>query len=163
MQYSVIYSFDCPADVSVKRFQPPKVRRWDLTECGPSEDEDGGKHRKYCALLTQEQFDDFVSHCGLFTDRTRTMGSLGAPGFGFGWSPAVSFRGDDCAAYQSAYVTPVGSKEEIVQFLREHGQNVPRILLEDEGQQYLFDGIAEDEGPQVWDAIESLMWDKYAA
>jgi hypothetical protein len=75
----------------------------------------------------------------------------------------VSFRSDDCAAYQSAYVTPVGDKAEIVQFLREHEQDVPQILLESDNQQYLFDGIAEDEGPRVWDAIESLMWDKYAA
>ena len=35
------------------------------------------------------------------------MGSLGAPGFGFGWSPAISFRSDDCDAIQSAYVTPI--------------------------------------------------------
>jgi hypothetical protein len=161
MQFSVIYSFDVPADVSVNRYKPPKWRRWELTECGPSEDD--GKHRKYCALLTQEQFDDFVSHCELFTDRTRTMGSLGAPGFGFCWSPAVSFRGDDCAAYQSAYVTPVGSKAEIVKFLTEHERPVPQILLDSDTQRYLFDGVAEDEGPQVWEGLESLMWDKYAA
>jgi hypothetical protein len=162
MQFSVIYSFDVPADLSVNQYKPPKWRRWDLTECGTSENDDGGKHRKYCALLTQEQFDDFVAHCDLYAERCRTMGSLGAPGFGFGWSPAVSFCSDN-GIYANAYVTPVGSKAEIVQFLREHDQLVPQILLDSDNQQYLFDGIEEDEGPQVWDALESLMWDKYAA
>ena len=35
------------------------------------------------------------------------MGSLGAPGFGYGWAPAILFRGDDPDAIQNAYVTPV--------------------------------------------------------
>ena len=34
------------------------------------------------------------------------MGSLGAPGFGIGWAPAISFRSDDPCAIQSAYVSP---------------------------------------------------------
>jgi hypothetical protein len=37
----------------------------------------------------------------------QTLGSLGAPGCGFGWSPAISFRSDDPDAIQSAYVTPL--------------------------------------------------------
>jgi hypothetical protein len=43
------------------------------------------------------------------------MGSIGAPGFGFGWAPAISFRSDDPDAIQSAYITPVPetSKEEL--------------------------------------------------
>jgi hypothetical protein len=35
------------------------------------------------------------------------MGSLGAPGFGFGWSPAISFNGDHEDAITNAYVTPI--------------------------------------------------------
>lgn len=35
------------------------------------------------------------------------MGSLGAPGFGVGWAPAISFHSDDQDAIQSAYVTPI--------------------------------------------------------
>ena len=35
------------------------------------------------------------------------MGSIGAPSFGFGWAPAISFNGDheDCIA--NAYATPI--------------------------------------------------------
>jgi hypothetical protein len=39
------------------------------------------------------------------------MGSLGAPGFGFGWAPAISFRSDDPDAIQNAYVTPIPEVE----------------------------------------------------
>ena len=35
------------------------------------------------------------------------MGSLGAPGFGVGWVPAISFNGDNPDAIQNAYVTPM--------------------------------------------------------
>src|SRR5262249_16064457 len=65
------------------------------------------KHRKLCGVLTRTQFDRFVSYTGLFAEHTRTMGCLGAPGCGFGLSPAISFRNDDPDALQSAYVTPV--------------------------------------------------------
>lgn len=44
---------------------------------------------------------------GLFAEDVQTMGSIGAPGFGFGWAPAISFRSDDPDAIQSAYVTPL--------------------------------------------------------
>jgi hypothetical protein len=35
------------------------------------------------------------------------MGSLGAPGCGFGLAPAISFISDGPDAIQSAYVTPL--------------------------------------------------------
>ena len=35
------------------------------------------------------------------------MGSLGAPGCGFGLAPAISFTSDDQDAITSAYVTPL--------------------------------------------------------
>ena len=54
-----------------------------------------------------QQFDAFVSKLGLHAESTETMGSLGAPGFGFGWSPAISFTSNDQDAITSAYVTPL--------------------------------------------------------
>ena len=116
MLFSVIYSADCPRSESIARFRPPQVRRlWDVTEgddgyeYGYLEDDwEHGKHRKWCGLLTKEQFEKFVTATGLVADSTETMGSLGAPGFGFGWSPAISFRDDGSErAILSAYVTPI--------------------------------------------------------
>jgi hypothetical protein len=114
MQFSVIYSVDVPADEDVLRYAPPNVSDWDQTE-GDEQYEYGylegswenGHHRKWAAILTREQFNDFVDHCGLSADSTPTMGSLGAPGFGYGWAPAISFNSDDPSAIQSAYVTPI--------------------------------------------------------
>jgi hypothetical protein len=115
MQFSVIYSVDCPADCDALDYAPPRVDElWDQTE---GDEQYGlsyldgcwenGHHRKWCALHDQEQFDEFVTHCGLTADSTETMGSLGAPGFGFGWSPAISFESSDADALLNAYVTPI--------------------------------------------------------
>jgi hypothetical protein len=116
MLFSVIYSADCPRSESIIRFRPPQVRKlWDMTE-GNEQYEYGyldgdwerGKHRKWCALLTKEQFNEFINSTGLVADSTETMGSLGAPGFGFGWAPAISFSDDGGErAVLNAYVTPV--------------------------------------------------------
>ena len=115
MQFSVIYSVDIPQGVSIKNFAPPQVGRlWTLTE-GDQQYEysylegrwEKGRHRKWTALLTRNQFDAFVGKLGLHAESTETMGSLGAPGFGFGWSPAISFTSDDQDAITSAYVTPL--------------------------------------------------------
>jgi len=123
MNFSVIYSFDCPRSQSVKQFLPPTSQRrlWRQTEGDESYDLghlggewERGKHRKLVAELTRAQFDEFVSHCGLSAESTETMGSLGAPGMGVGWSPAISFNGDHdggglVTGYANAYVTPVPS------------------------------------------------------
>ena len=116
MLFSVIYSVDCPRSERISRFQPPQLRKlWDKTEgdeqydYGYLEGEwEKGKHRKWCALLTKEQFEEFLSGTGLYAENVQTMGSLGSPGFGFGWSPAISF-GDDSndRAIVNAYVTPI--------------------------------------------------------
>lgn len=116
MLFSVIYSADCPQSESIGCFRPPKVRKlWDVTE-GDEEygysylegDWEKGKHRKWCAMLTKDQFNDFVESTGLVAESTPTMGSIGAPGFGFGWSPAICFRDDGSdRAILFAYVTPV--------------------------------------------------------
>lgn len=115
MQFSVIFSVDVPEGVSIRDYAPPQVEKlWTLTE-GNEQFEYGylegrwekGKHRKWVALLTRKQFDAFVGKLGLYAERTETMGSLGAPGFGFGWSPAISFSSDHDDAILSAYVTPI--------------------------------------------------------
>jgi hypothetical protein len=115
MLFSVIYSADTPSDVNVLDYAPPEVDElWDETE---NDDQyeygylegcwEGGHHRKWCATLDREQFDDFVHSCGLNAESTETMGSIGAPGFGFGWAPAISFSSDDPDAILNAYVTPM--------------------------------------------------------
>ena len=115
MLFSVIYTVDVPEDVDVLDLAPPQVEElWDETE-GDEHYEYGylegqwekGQHRKWCAILSREQFDEFVNKCGLNAENCETMGSVGAPGFGFGWAPAISFTSDDPDAIQSAYVTPL--------------------------------------------------------
>jgi hypothetical protein len=66
-----------------------------------------GKHRKLCALFTREQFNQFVDDTDLKAESVETMGSLGAPGFGYGCAPAISFSGGDYDCYANAYVTPL--------------------------------------------------------
>lgn len=115
MQFSIIYSVDVPEEIDIDDFAPPHVDdRWDVTEgneeYGYSYLEgrwENGSHRKWCAILDREQFNAFVERCGLIAEDVQTMGSLGAPGFGFGWAPAISFNGDDPDAIQSAYITPL--------------------------------------------------------
>lgn len=115
MQFSIIYSVDTPADVDVLDYAPPQVEElWDETEDDDQYEYsylegrwEEGHHRKWCAILDREQFDEFVERCGLLAEDVQTLGSLGAPGFGFGWAPAISFRSDDPDAIQSAYVTPL--------------------------------------------------------
>jgi hypothetical protein len=119
MLFSVIFSVDVPSGISIKAYTPPQVGRlWTRTE-GDEQYEYGylegrwekGKHRKWAALLTRRQFDAFVSKLGLVAEHVQTMGSLGAPGFGFGWAPAISFNGDDQDAILNAYVTPIPEVE----------------------------------------------------
>lgn len=114
MLFSVIYSVDCPGDEDLSRFAPPDLSLWDETEDDDQYEYgylegcwEDGHHRKWCALLNRDQFDAFIEHVGLSAEDVETMGSLGAPGFGFGWAPAISFSSDDPDAIQSAYVTPV--------------------------------------------------------
>ncbi|MFA4971503.1 MAG: hypothetical protein WC683_02740 [bacterium] len=117
MKFSVIYSFDIARGASVSEYRPPCIRQWQCTEGDESADYSEvfphGKHRKYCAILTRKQFDKFVEQCGLDADTCETMGSLGAPGCGFGLAPAISFNGrpEDNWAIVNAYVTPIPEVE----------------------------------------------------
>lgn len=115
MLFSVIYSVDTTEFDDIDSYAPPQVEElWDQTE-GDEQCEytylegawENGQHRKWAAVLDREHFDEFVSKLGLYADSTPTMGSIGAPGLGFGVSPAISFSRDDPDAILSAYVTPV--------------------------------------------------------
>jgi len=115
MQFSIIYSVDVPRSERISHYAPPHVRKlWDRTEDnGQYEysylegDWKRGHHRKWCAILNKKQFEEFIAHCGLFAEDVETMGAIGSPAFGHGWSPAISFRSDDQNSIQSAYVTPM--------------------------------------------------------
>jgi len=114
MLFSIIYSVDCPADENVHDYAPSDLEHWDQTEDDDQYEYDylegrweNGHHRKWCAVLNRQQFDEFVERCGLIAEDVETMGSLGAPGFGVGWAPAISFNGHDPDAIQNAYVTPI--------------------------------------------------------
>jgi hypothetical protein len=115
MLFSVIYSADVPADIDVLDYAPPQASDlWDETE-GDEQYEysylegrwEEGHHRKWCAVLDRDQFNEFVERCGLVAEDVNTLGSIGAPGCGFGWAPAISFHSDDPDAILSAYVTPL--------------------------------------------------------
>ena len=117
IQFSVIYSVDVPSDERIMEYNPPPDQRrhklWAMTEDDKQYDYDylggrwaTGKHRKWCALLDRHEFEEFLHHCNLYAEDVETMGSLGAPGLGYGLVPAISFQGDDYDAFLSAYVTP---------------------------------------------------------
>ena len=114
MQFSIIYSVDVASDDDVNRLAPPDLDLWDQTESDEQYELDylegiwiGGHHRKWAAILDREQFDEFVQHCNLEAEDVETMGSLGAPGYGYDWAPAINFTSHDPDALQSAYVTPM--------------------------------------------------------
>lgn len=114
MQFSVIYSVDVPGDEDISDFAPPDLDLWDETEDDDQYEYgylegcwEDGHHRKWVTILDREQFDEFIERCGLRAEDVETMGSLGAPGVGCGWAPAISFTSDDPNAIQSAYVTPL--------------------------------------------------------
>jgi hypothetical protein len=62
-------------------------------------------------MLNRQEFDEFIDKVDLHADRTQTLGSIGAPGFGYRRTPAISFEngrsGESVDAWLSAYVTPV--------------------------------------------------------
>ena len=170
MQMSIIYSIDCPREVSIAQFNPPKnqKRLWQMTEDDSAYDYgylegrwSKGKHRKWCGILTRDQFDEFLSHAGLFAEDVQTMGSLGAPGCGYGLVPAFSFRNDDPDSIANAYVTPLASGAEMAQFLKgvndecETDLAVPGILTDSPDQGYLFDGVVEAEAAVVERSIRN--------
>jgi hypothetical protein len=111
IQYGVIYSAD--SEEINECDSPPEAQSelWDNTEDDDESDYgiEGWSHKKWCALLNQEQFDEFVNHVCIHAQDIETMGSLGAPspdGICLGCSPAISFDNDDYDGIYNAYVTP---------------------------------------------------------
>ena len=115
------------------------------------------------AILTRDQFDEFLDHTGLFAENVQTMGSIGVPGCGFGWAPAFSFRTDEPDAIQNAYVTPLASGPEMGEFVKAVNEEyetelpIPGILTDSPDQDYLFDGVAEDEAVAAERSIRSAI------
>lgn len=113
--FGIIYTVDCHGTRNLRQFEPTSRRAWRITEYAPdgTYDEYWGrdyKHRKYVAVLTRDQFEEFVDDACLVASTVQTLGSLGAPTPGGGCSlgilPAVSFdyRSDEYEL--NAYVTP---------------------------------------------------------
>ena len=98
--------------------------------------------------MDREQFEEFVDRCGLVAESTETLGSLGAPGCGYGWAPAISFRGDDPDAIQNAYVTPFPrTKKEPLD--RNDWQRLRGAVLAVYGQVLHFDFVTYDDPDYV--------------
>ena len=138
MKYSIIYSVDVPRKESIKRYLHPQRHLFKLTE-GDEQYDYGylenewkkGKHRKLCALLNQNQFDKFIDKTGLIAESTETMGSLGAPGFGIGWAPAISFTGYDeyNPVILNAYVTPIPEIERKDGFTERDWERIKKVII----------------------------------
>lgn len=146
-QFSIIYSVDVPKGVKLEDYRPPNFQKlkWDVTEGGKTEYDylegewKGGKHRKYCNVLNFADFCEFLNHVDMVVEKCQTMGSLGAPGFGFGWAPAVPFHSNSSYAIQSAYVTPIP----------------PQMVDEDP----LLPGMPEGVDMPAWEGVEAAMWE----
>ncbi len=153
MLYSVIYTVDSDKDTDITEVFPPpwqhELKLWSQTEGDEEADREGWHHAKWVALLTQTQFDAFIEHCYLYVEDVETMGSIGAPGFGFGWAPAISFRGefgwvDEVGRYcgnVDAYVSPIPGHLEGDEIVPNEGVELP---LGDEEWQRIRKEIIEE-------------------
>ena len=115
MKFYVIYTIDTPRNERIVPFYPPDWRAngWDQTEGNEQGDYHhlGGiwqlhHHRKFCAMLSREQFEEFLDDSGLYPEDVETMGSLTV----HGWLPAISFDYETCYpedGLRNAYVTPL--------------------------------------------------------
>lgn len=116
MLFSIIYSIDVPNDGHLKNFFPRKeiLEKFDETEDDSNHEYDylmgcweNGHHSKLCGILNKEEFKKFIDDTGLWAEDVETMGSIGAPGLGYGVSPAISFISGKYDAILSAYITPI--------------------------------------------------------
>jgi len=110
LEFSIIYDVECEMDEDVEKYGPPwkQENLWEKTEEYIEEYDEGLwlKCAKWAAILSKEEFDEFIEHTGLYAEDVETSGSIGAPGFGYGWAPAISFR-NEMPPYRGAYVTPI--------------------------------------------------------
>jgi len=134
MQFSIIYSVDCHSEADLRDFLPRREIReqMDQTEDDEQYDYDylegvweGGHHIKLTGILDEDQFAKFLQDTGMVAQEIETMGSIGAPGFGFGWAPAICFEpSPDCGDHDSirnAYVTPAPDSDEENEHMSEAG------------------------------------------
>lgn len=138
LTFSLIYSFDVECEWNdagtkptrnnkqIKEFMPPArlMKHFEQTEGDDGYEYGGefgpGKHRKYCAILNQEEFEEFLNHTGLRAERVNTMGAIGMPGHGYGLVPAISFENYDSRALtQNAYVLPNLTEQQAEWFERD--------------------------------------------
>lgn len=117
--FSVIYSADCVEDEDIERYAPPGIENWDQTEDDEQYEYNhlegpwtNGHHRKWVAVLTLEQFEEFLDECEIESEDVETMGSIGSPGCDH-WAPAISFHGDDPGCLRGAYVSPLIPRTEL--------------------------------------------------
>jgi hypothetical protein len=121
MQYSIIFTAaeyirdESEKDKILKELEEEVEfvgNKFDVTELECEEVETGffECHKKITGILDQDQFDYFLDKYGLEYEG-ETMGSLGSYGFGFGWTPAVSFIGETESRNYNAYVTPFTEKK----------------------------------------------------
>lgn len=107
MRFYVIYSVDVPQGESLSPWTP-RGKAWKQTESGKTEYDLGtkwekGRHRKYVAYLSRQQFELFLDQIGLHAENVETMGSITE----FGHLPAISFTSVDEEAIVNAHVTPM--------------------------------------------------------
>ena len=103
--YSIIYSIDALEEYLYLGI-PKDLENWTETENGQSDFIDEWSHKKFLSILTPEEFNKFIEDQGLYAEDVETLGSLGAPGYGYGWSPTISFISYDEDIIKNAYVTP---------------------------------------------------------
>lgn len=154
----LLYSVDVPRGVLLAEYRPPNFQKkeWRITEESSPGEYDylgegdsqsvwgrGSRHRKYCNILNFADFCDFLERCGLWVEKCHTMGSIGAPGFGLGCSPAVPFQSDDPNSIVCLYVTPI-----------------PPCMMSDwVSPGPLLPGMPEDLDMPNWDDASAAMWD----
>ena len=112
MKYSIIYTADCVEGVDVDKYAPIgdfKKKEGDL-ERGDTYPH----HRKWVALLDEEEFHEFICEANIYYNPYAEGSSLGSPGCGMSIVPAFIFDaefrenfGDVIIAEVSANVTPV--------------------------------------------------------
>lgn len=137
--FSVIYSVDLFNDRDrFSRFCPKNFHVWSKTEDNREKYDIDlySRHRKYVGFLSEKQFKQFLDMDLVFASSTRTMGSLGAPGLGYGLSPAMLFDNHENDILLSAYVTPIPVVSETPLF--------PDLPM----------------GGNAWDVVERDIWDR---
>jgi hypothetical protein len=134
-EYGVIYTVDVPKGTDPMDYAPPHVDKWELTE----DDKDalesffgkGGHHRKWAALLKQQEFDEFVEETGLYAEDVETEGAIGVPGCPLDMiEPAISFVLDESEVLVGAYVTPLPPENSPVENDEKMWNNVRKEMLD---------------------------------